>query len=113
MKYSEIDKYLLGFDGAWQDFPFGPEKSVYKVGVGEDAKLFALADVDSRPLRISLRTDPMLAKNLREKYDEVQPGDHLDRKRWITIINSGQLSDEEIHDLARLSHQLASDEVTL
>jgi predicted DNA-binding protein (MmcQ/YjbR family) len=113
MKYSEIDKYLLSFDSAWRDFPFGAKKSVYKVGDAEDAKMFAIVDVDSKPLRISLRTDTLLAQNLRERYDEVQPGDHLDRKRWITIVNSGQLSDEEIHDLARLSHRLASDEATL
>jgi predicted DNA-binding protein (MmcQ/YjbR family) len=45
---------------------------------------------------------------LREKYETVLPGYHLNKKHWNTIICSGQLGDEEVFDLARLSYQLVA-----
>ena len=110
MTHAEIDEYLLSFPNAWLDFPFGEETAVYKVGHKEtgEGKLFALVAVDSKPTRISLKTDPTLSETLRERYEEVQPGYHLNKRHWITIINTGQLNDDEIKDLARLSYQLAT-----
>lgn len=111
MTHKELEKYLLEFPNAWLDFPFGEGVSVYKIGnkkTGE-GKMFALIANDSNPLRVSLKCDPGLAETLREKYETVVPGYHLNKKHWNTIICSGQLSDEEIKDLARLSHQLVAD----
>jgi len=110
MTHVELEKYLLNFPGSWLDFPFGEGTSVYKIGNKEanDGKMFALVQNDSKPLRVSLKCDPELALNLREKYETVVPGYHLSKKHWNTIICSGQLSDEEIVDLARLSHDLVA-----
>lgn len=111
MTHAELHEYLLSFPNAWLDFPFGEETAVYKFGHKEtgEGKLFALVAVDSQPIRISLKTDPQLSETLRERYEEVQPGYHLNKKHWITVINSGQLSDDEIKDLARLSYRLVSE----
>lgn len=111
MTHAELDEYLLSFPNSWLDFPFGEETAVYKVGHKEtgEGKLFALVTVGSKPIRVSLKTDPQLSETLRERYEEVQPGYHLNKKHWITIINTGQLDDEEIKDLARLSYQLVSE----
>ena len=68
--------------------------------------MFALIADGSKPLRLSLKCDPQLAETLREKYETVVPGYHLSKKHWNTIICSGQLSDQEIFDLANLSYQL-------
>lgn len=108
MTHKEIEEYLLGFPNAWLDFPFGEGTSVYKIGHKEtgEGKMFAIIQDESKPLRISLKCDPQLAENLREKYETVVPGYHLNKKHWNTIICSGQLSDEEIRDLANLSYQL-------
>lgn len=110
MTYSEIDQYLLSFANTWKDFPFGESTAVYKIGHKEsgEGKMFALVTVDAKPLNISLKTDPGLSENLRERYEEVQAGYHLNKKHWITIISTGQLDDEEIKDLARLSYQLVA-----
>ena len=109
--HKEIEDYLLSFSNTWLDFPFGEGTSVYKVGdkLSNEGKLFALIANGSKPLRISLKCDPVLAKTLREKYESVQPGYHLNKKHWNTIICSGQLSNEEIKDLIRLSYQIVSD----
>lgn len=110
MTHKELEEYLLEFPNTWLDFPFGEEVSVYKVGDKEDdkAKMFALIANDSTPLRVSLKCDPTLAETLREKYESVQPGYHLNKKHWNTIICSGQLGDDEIKDLARLSYDLVA-----
>lgn len=111
MKHDELNKYLLEFPGTWLDFPFGEGASVYKYGDKEknEGKIFAIVADDSSPLRVSLKCDPQLAQNLREKYESVLPGYHLNKKHWNTIICSGQLTNDEIYDLARLSYRLVSE----
>jgi len=110
MTHKEIEEYLLSFPNTWLDFPFGEGTSVYKVGHKEsgEGKMFALIDDGSKPLRVSLKCDPILAETLREKYETVVPGYHLNKKHWNTIICTGQLDDEEIKDLARLSYNLVA-----
>lgn len=111
MTHKEAEEYLLSMPGAWLDFPFGEGTSVYKIGHKETGggKLFAIIADNSKPLRISLKCDPQLAEKLREKYETVLPGYHLNKKHWNTIICSGQLSDDEIKDLMRHSYQLVAD----
>lgn len=113
MTHNELETYLLDFPNTWLDFPFGEETSVYKVGdkkAGE-GKLFALIANNSDPLRVSLKCDPQLAEVLREKYETVVPGYHLNKKHWNTIICTGQMPDDEILDLARLSYRLVTGDV--
>lgn len=112
MNQKELHDYFLSFENTWLDFPFGEGTSVYKFGdaaIGE-GKMFALIQDNTKPLRISLKCDPNLAETLREKYETVVPGYHLNKKNWNTIICSGQLNDEEIKDLARLSYNLVAGE---
>lgn len=110
MDHKEFEKYLLSFPDTWLDFPFGEGTSVYKYGdkASGEGKMFALIADGTKPLRVSLKCDPILAETLREKYETVVPGYHLNKKHWNTIICSGQLTDEEIKDLAHLSYQLVS-----
>jgi predicted DNA-binding protein (MmcQ/YjbR family) len=110
MTHKELEDYLLEFPNAWLDYPFGEGTSVYKIGHKEtgEGKMFALIADGSKPLRVSLKCDPILAETLREKYESVQPGYHLSKKHWNTILCSGQLPDDEIKDLARLSYNLVA-----
>lgn len=111
MTHKDLETYLLSFPNTWLDFPFGEDVSVYKVGHKEtgEGKMFALISNNSNPLRVSLKCDPQLAVTLREKYETVVPGYHLNKKHWNTIICTGQLPDDEIKGLAHLSYQLATD----
>lgn len=110
MTHQEFEKYILSLPETWLDYPFGEGTAVYKYGKDNDGagKIVAIIQEDSNPLRVSLKCDPLLAKNLREKYETVLPGYHLNKNHWNTIICSGQLSDDEILDLARLSYELVS-----
>lgn len=110
LTHKQLEDYLLQFPKTWLDFPFGEGTSVYKVGdkVTGEGKIFAIIADDSKPVRVSLKCDPQLAVTLREKYESVMQGYHLNKKHWNTIICSGQLTQEEIFDLANLSYQLVT-----
>jgi predicted DNA-binding protein (MmcQ/YjbR family) len=112
LTHKQIEEFILSLPGAKLDYPFGESTAVYKAGdpakdTGE-AKMFALIDEGSNPLRISLKCDPLLAETLREKYETVMPGYHLNKKHWNTIVCSGQLDDQEVKDLIVHSHQLVT-----
>ncbi len=108
MSHKEIEKYLLAKPGARLDYPFDETAAVYKV----DDKIFAIIAEKSSPLRISLKCDPLLAETLREKYESVLPGYHLNKKHWNTLVLSGQLDDQEIIDLMNHSYDLVYKSLT-
>ena len=111
MTHKQFEQFILSLPGVWLDYPFGEGTAVYKFGKEDDGagKMLALVQENSKPLRVSLKCDPLLAQNLREKYETVLAGYHLNKKHWNTIICSGQLTDDEIFDLARLSYELVKD----
>lgn len=104
MKHKEVEEYLLSFPNARLDYPFGEGVAVYKVG----DKMFALIREGKEPVQLSLKCDPELSKILREKYDEVMPGYHLNKKHWNTLVLAGQLEWEEVQGLIRHSYDLVA-----
>lgn len=107
---ADFEKLLLSYDNVDTDESLGEGLKAFRfIGDGEsDPTMFALMYTDSKPLKISLRCDPQLSVNLREEYETVLPGENLDRKIWNTIICSGQLTDEEVYDLARLAYNIVA-----
>jgi len=101
--HKEVEEFVLSMPNIKLDYPFDEETAVYKA---DNDKMFALISENSDPLKISLKGDPKLNKLLREKYETVLPGWHLNKKHWNTIILTGQLSDDEIKDLIIHSYNL-------
>jgi predicted DNA-binding protein (MmcQ/YjbR family) len=110
MTHKEVEQIILSYPNTWLDFPFGEGTSVYKIGHKEtgEGKMFAIIQDGSNPLRVSLKGDPQLNEILREKYETVLPGYHLNKKHWNTVICSGQLPDDEIKGLIHLSYDLVN-----
>ena len=104
MKRAELEAFLAKLPEAVKEYPFGKGVAVYKAR----NKMFALLEEPGEPMRISLKCDPHLATVLRERYESVMPGYHLNKKHWNTIVISGQLSDQEIYDLVTHSYVLAT-----
>jgi predicted DNA-binding protein (MmcQ/YjbR family) len=101
--HKEVEEFILSMPNARLDYPFGETTAVYKAG---NDKMFALISEGSDPLRISLKGDPQLNELLRQKYETVLEGYHLNKKHWNTLILTGQLDDQEIKDLIRHSYEL-------
>lgn len=104
MTHKQVEDYVLSMPNAKLDYPFGKDVAVYKV----QDKMFALISEGSTPVRISLKCDPLLAITLREKYESVMPGYHLNKKHWNTLVLSGQLEWNEVQALIRLSYDLVT-----
>lgn len=105
MDHKTVEDYILSMPNARLDYPFGEGVGVYKVG----DKMFALISEDKKPLQLSLKCDPQLATTLREKYETVLEGYHLNKKHWNTIILSGQLPMNEIEGLILHSYNLVTE----
>jgi predicted DNA-binding protein (MmcQ/YjbR family) len=104
MDHKTVEEYILTMPNARLDYPFGEGVAVYKV----QDKMFALIQENKMPVNLSLKCDPQLAVTLREKYESVMPGYHLNKKHWNTVILSGQLPWEEVQGLILHSYQLVS-----
>jgi len=86
MDLAEFREHCLTKPGATEGTPFGPDVLVFKVG----GKIFALAAFDEVPSTVNLKCDPDLALDLRDRYDQVRPGYHMNKKHWNTVeIESG------------------------
>lgn len=107
ISHKEAEEYILSMPGARLDYPFGEGVAVYKAA---NDKLFAIIQEGSSPLKLSLKCDPLLAKTLRERYESVMPGYHLNKKHWNTILMTGQLEWSEIQDLIRHSYLLVTEQ---
>jgi predicted DNA-binding protein (MmcQ/YjbR family) len=81
--------HCLRKKGVTEEFPFGEETLVFKVM----GKMFALTDV-TEFTSVNLKCDPELAAELREQYDAVQPGYHMNKKHWNTILIDGSVADK-------------------
>jgi len=108
MDHKTLEEYILGLPNTKLTYPFGEDVAVYKVAVGDDEKMFALIPDGKQPLRVSLKCDPQLAVILREKYESVMEGYHLNKKHWNTVLLTGQLNDQEVQDLIMHSYNLVS-----
>ena len=69
-------------------------------------KMFALSQLAQRPLRVSLKCEPVLAEQLREAHDAVLPGHHLNKRHWNTVIIDGSLPEQMIKDMIEDSYDL-------
>lgn len=106
--HKELEAFLLSLPHTYLDYPFGEDVAVYKVTVGDDTPMFALIDQNKDPVNLSLKCDPILAKLLREKYETVLEGYHLNKKHWNTLIVTGQLEEQELIDLIHHSYNLVT-----
>ena len=102
MTPAALRRCCLALTGAVEEFPFGPENSVFKV----EGKIFAITALDSQPLTVSVKCEPALAEQLRAEHPAIAPGYHLDKRHWNTIQLDGSLDDAMLRELVQDSYDL-------
>ncbi len=102
MHLDELIAHCLSKRGATEETPFGPEVLVYKVG----GKLFALTNPDDVPPEVNLKCDPDRAIELRDRYEAVRPGYHMNKRHWNTVVLDGSLPDALVLELVDHSYDL-------
>jgi predicted DNA-binding protein (MmcQ/YjbR family) len=102
MILADVCAYCLSRPGAEETTPFGPEVLVYKVG----GKMFALTVPEDLPPRVNLKCDPDRALELRDQYEAITPGYHMNKKHWNTLDLSGGLPSALVKELIDHSYEL-------
>lgn len=68
--------------------------------------MYALCNLESDPLELSLKCDPEEAEALRQVYPAVKPGYHLNKRHWNTVTCDGSAEDELILEWLGASYEL-------
>ena len=104
MNVEEVRQFCVGKKGVTEGFPFDDVTLVIKVG----GKIFLLMNLEKDP-SVNLKCDPERAIDLRERYEEIIPGYHMNKKHWNTIRLEGNLPDSLITELILHSYELVYD----
>jgi predicted DNA-binding protein (MmcQ/YjbR family) len=102
MDLAQFREYCLRKPRATEGTPFGPDVLVFKVG----GKMFALAVLDEMPTTVNLKCDPDWALDLRDRYEQVRPGYHMNKKHWNTIEIEGSVPNAELRKMIDHSYDL-------
>jgi predicted DNA-binding protein (MmcQ/YjbR family) len=102
MDLEQFREYCLGKRAAAERTPFGNDVLVFKVR----GKIFALFALDEFPATANLKCDPDLALELRDRYEQVRPGYHMNKKHWNTVEIDADIPDAELRRMIDHSYDL-------
>jgi predicted DNA-binding protein (MmcQ/YjbR family) len=102
MNAEEIRDYVLSLKDVGEGFPFGEDTLVFKT----NGKIFLLVSLSSDPLQFNVKCDPDYAIELREQYESILPGYHMNKKHWNTVMIDGTLSRIQLKQFIKDSYLL-------
>ncbi|MBO0929455.1 MmcQ/YjbR family DNA-binding protein [Fibrella aquatilis] len=104
MTFDDLRTYCLSKPATTESLPFDETTLVFKVA----GKMFALSDMDARPVRVSLKCDPERAAQLREEYDAIEAAFHMSKRHWNTVTFDGSLRNAMLRELIDHSYELVA-----
>lgn len=102
MNIEQLHEYALSLPDVTESFPFDETTLVMKAA----GKMFLLVSLDADPLQFNVKCDPERAIELREEYDCVLPGYHMNKKHWNTIVVDGTLTNKQLKEMVLDSYNL-------
>ncbi len=102
MTLGDLIDYALTKPETEETLPFGPDVLVLKT----NGKSFLLIPLNSDPVQFNAKCDPEKALQLRESYEGILPGYHMNKKHWNTILLNGSVPDKLIRELIDHSYEL-------
>ena len=102
MDVETFREYCLGKPQVTEGTPFGETVLVFKIA----GKMFALVALDEIPATANLKCDPDLALELRDRYEQVRPGHHMNKKHWNTVEIEGGIPAAELRKMIDHSYEL-------
>jgi predicted DNA-binding protein (MmcQ/YjbR family) len=112
MNIEQLREYCLSKPGTTECFPFDEVTLVFKVGSADKNKIYALASLEKIPQNVNLKCDPERAIELREKYEAVIPGYHMNKQHWNTVRLEGDVHDKLFIELIDHSYELIINSLT-
>jgi predicted DNA-binding protein (MmcQ/YjbR family) len=104
MNIESLREYCITKPGVTEGFPFNDTALVFKVM----GKMFALLDLSEDSRGLTLKCDPGLALELRERYPAITAAWHFNKKHWNTILLDGTVPDKEVLFWIDHSYELVS-----
>ncbi len=101
MNIETLRNYCLSLKGANEKMPFDENTLVFTV----KDKMFCLTDLETFE-SINLKCNPEKAVFLREQYEEVTPGYHMNKRHWNSVRMNGRLPDKLIKEWIKNSYEL-------
>ncbi len=101
MNIESLREYCLNKKEVTDGTPFGPDVLVFKVC----NKMFALCDIQSFE-SINLKCEPEYAVELRERYQGITPGYHMNKLHWNTVMLDGSVPWKLVMELIDHSYEL-------
>ena len=102
MHLEDAIAHCLSQAHACETTPFGPEVLVYKVG----GKMFAWTEPEAFPATMNLKCEPLRALELRDRFEAIRPGYHMNKRHWNTVTLDGSLPATLVRELIEHSYQL-------
>lgn len=102
MDIETFRNYCLNKKGVEESTPFGDQTLVFKVM----GKMFALTSLTDEEFSVNLKCDPTRAIELREHYEDVRPGYHMNKKHWNTVHFENGLEEDFLLELVEHSYDL-------
>jgi len=94
--------YCLSKPGTTEEFPFDEVTLVFKVM----GKMFSATNLKNEEFRVNLKCNPEYAIQLREEYENIHPGYHMNKKHWNSVYINEAISGELIKELIDHSYDL-------
>ena len=102
MNGEQARSYFLSLPESLEDFPFGPDTPVFKI----KKKMFGFLRHKNGIAHINLKCKPEEAMVIRDIFEAVIPGYHMNKEHWNTVILNGTVPREEIEKMIDTSYYL-------
>jgi len=102
MTIQNLILYCKSKPGAVEEYPFGDEVVVFKIG----NKMFSLITNRDNNLSVNLKCDPDLALEIRHQFPAVTEGYHMNKKHWNNVTIDGSIPSQEIYKMIDFSYDL-------
>ena len=108
MNGEQARSYFLSLPEALEDFPFSSDTPVFKI----KSKMFGFLRYKEGVGRINLKCNPEEAMVMRDIFESVIPGYHMNKEHWNTVILDGTVPREEIESMIDTSYALVVQNLT-
>ena len=108
MNGEQARSYFLSLPEALEDFPFSSDTPVFKI----KSKMFGFLRYKEGVGHINLKCNPEEAMVMRDIFESVIPGYHMNKEHWNTVILDGTVPREEIESMIDTSYALVVQNLT-
>lgn len=93
MNIETFRQYCLSKKEVTESFPFDNDTLVFKVC----NKMFALTSLTQQPFSMNLKMNVEIVPEWRDKYSDIAPGYHMNKKMWNTVtVSNSNIPKKEI-----------------